>query len=59
MEFRLSANTQGLSDLLENLENMAKAVRIERLEVNYRRSKEHDLHVYLRLGTLFVEGFKE
>ena len=59
VEFQLSANTQGLSDLLEDLEKMEKAVRIEKLSVNYRRSKENDLRVSLRLGTLFVEGHKE
>ncbi len=59
VEFQLSANTQGLSDLLEDLEQMEKAVRIEELSVNYRRSRESDLRVSLRLGTLFVEGLKE
>jgi len=59
VQFQLSANTQGLSDLLENLETMDKAMRIEKLEVSFRRSKEHDLHVSLTLGTLFVEGLGE
>ncbi len=59
VEFQLGANTQGLSDLLEDLEKMEKAVRIEKLSVTYRRSKENDLRVSLRLGTLFVEGHKE
>ncbi len=59
VEFQLGANTQGLSDLLEDLEKMEKAIRIEKLSVNYRRSNENDLRVSLRLGTLFVEGHKE
>ena len=59
IEFQLTASTQGLSDLLEDLEKMEKAVRIEKLSVNYRRSREKDLHVSFRLGTLFVEGHKE
>ena len=41
------------------VEKMEKAVRIEKLSVNYRRSKENDLRVTLNLGTLFVEGHKE
>ena len=59
VEFQLGTNIRGLSDLLEDLENMEQAVRIEKLSVNYRRSKENDLRVSLNLGTLFVEGLKE
>ena len=59
IEFQLDADIQGLSDLLENLENTEKTVRIEKLSVNYRRSKENGLRVTLRLGTLFVEGLRE
>jgi hypothetical protein len=59
VEFQLDANIRGLSDLLEDLEKMKKAVRIEKLSVNYRRGKENDLRVSLNLGTLFVEGLKE
>jgi len=59
VEFQLGANIRGLSDLLEDLEKMEKAVRIEKLSVNYRRSKENDLRVSLNLGTLIVEGLKE
>jgi hypothetical protein len=59
VEFQLGANIRGLSDLLEDLEKMKKAVRIEKLSVNYRRSKGNDLRVSLNLGTLFVEGLKE
>ncbi|SPD73463.1 hypothetical protein PITCH_A190039 [uncultured Desulfobacterium sp.] len=58
VEFQLSATTQGLSDLLEGLENMGQAVRIERLEVNYSRNREYDLSITLQLGVLFVEGIK-
>ena len=59
VEFQLGANIRGLSDLLEILEKMEKAVRIEKLSVNYRHSKENDLRVSLNLGTLIVEGLKE
>jgi len=59
VEFQLGANIRGLSDLLDDLEKMEKAVRIEKLSVNYRRSKENDLRVSLNLGTLIVEGLKE
>jgi hypothetical protein len=59
VQFQLGATTQGLSDLLENLENMEKAIRIEKLSVNYRRSRENDLLVSLNLSTLFVEGLEE
>ncbi len=59
VQFQLGTNTQGLSDLLENLETLGKAVRIEKLGVNYRRSRENDLRVSLHLGTLYVEGHKE
>ncbi len=59
IEFQLEASIQGLSDLLEDLEKIEQAVRIEKLSVNYRRSRENDLRVTLRLGTLFVEGLKE
>jgi len=59
IEFQLEANIQGLSDLLEDLEKIEQAVRIEKLSVNYRHSRENDLRVTLRLGTLFVEGLKE
>lgn len=59
VQFQLGATTQGLSELLEMLEHMEKAVRIEKLGVNYRRSKDYDLRVSLQLGTLFVEGLME
>lgn len=59
IEFQLEASIQGLSDLLEDLEKIERAVRIEKLSVNYRRSRENDLRVTLRLGTLFVEGLGE
>ncbi len=59
VQFQLDATTQGLSDLLEDLENMKKAVRIEKLGVNYTRSRENRLRVSLHLGTLFVEGLRE
>jgi hypothetical protein len=59
VQFQLGATMQGLSDLLENFENMETAVRIEKLGVNYRRSRENDLLVSLDLSTLFVEGLKE
>ena len=49
VQFQLGATIQGLSDLLESLENMEKAVRIEKLGVNYRRSRENDLLVSLDL----------
>jgi len=57
IEFQLRATTQGLSDLLENLEKIEKAIRIEKLGVNFRRGKENDLRISLHLSTLFVEGF--
>ena len=59
VQFQMDATTQGLSDLLESLENMEQAVRIEKLAVDYRRSRESGLYVSLDLGTLFVEGLKE
>ncbi len=59
LEFNMNATTQGLSDLLENLERIEKALRIEKLGVSYRRSKEHDLRISLQLGVLFVEGLKK
>jgi hypothetical protein len=59
VQFQLDTNIRGLSDLLEDLENMELAVRIEDLSVSYRRNKEKDLRVSLNLGTLFVEGLKE
>ena len=59
IEFQLEASIQGLSDLLEDLEEIEQTVKIEKLRVNYRRSRENDLRVTLRLGTLFVEGLKE
>ena len=59
VEFQLDTNIRGLSDLLEDLEKMELAVKIETLSVSYRRGKEKDLRVSLNLGTLFVEGLKE
>ena len=56
VQFQLSTTTQGLSDLLENLEKVEKAFRIEELRTSYKRSKEHGLRVTLHLGALFVEG---
>ena len=58
VQFQLRTTTQGLSDLLENLEKVEKAFRIEKLRVSYRRSKEYGLHVTLHLGALFVQGIE-
>lgn len=57
VRFQLNASTQGFSDLLERLENMEKAIRIESLGVEYRRSREKDLRVSLDLGA--VAGFAQ
>ena len=57
--FQMNATTQGLSDLLENLENMEQAVRIEKLEISYSRNREYDLGITLQLGALFVEGLRK
>ena len=59
VQFQINATIQGLSDLLESLENMGKAITIQKLRVDYRRSREMDLHVSLELGALFMEGLTE
>ncbi len=59
VRFQLNASTQGFSDLLESLETMEQAVRIEGLGVEYRRSREKDLDVSLDLGAVFVEGLQK
>lgn len=58
IEVQIDTNMQGLSDLLEFLETMNKAVRIERLTIAYRRMKETDLLVSLQITTLQMEGIK-
>ncbi len=59
VQFQLNTTTQGLSDLLENLEKVKKAIRIEKLRISYKRGKEHGLRATLHLATLFVEGINE
>ncbi len=54
LQFQLSTDTQGLSDLLAYFDNLEKAIRIDRLTINYRRGKKAALIVNLHLGTLFV-----
>jgi hypothetical protein len=59
VQFQLDLSTQGLSDLLGILEGISKAVRVETLDVSYRRGGENSLHVSLVLGTLFTKGSGE
>lgn len=54
LQFQLNSSTRGLSDLLAYFDDLEKVIRVERLTVNYRRSKEKELMVTLHLGTLFV-----
>ncbi len=58
VEFQMNGSMQGLSDLLESLDRMKQAIRIERLNVDYRRSREKSLRISLELGALFVEGIE-
>ncbi len=56
LQFSLRTYHKGLSDLLKFIEDMKKLVRIERMNLNYRKSKNFKLNVDLRLETLFVDA---
>jgi archaellum component FlaC len=55
IEIQFETQMQGLSDVLEYIESLNKLIRIERLTVNYRRTKQSDLLVSMQIGTLLLE----
>ena len=58
VQSQLNASIQGLSDLLQRIEKMDKAVRLEAMTVTYRKNKEDLLQVSFDLGTLVLEEKK-
>jgi len=55
LEFTVTTNHQGLATLLKYLEELKQLVRIGQMNINYSRSRENNLHINLRLETLFVD----
>ncbi|MBF0573792.1 MAG: hypothetical protein HQK69_08535 [Desulfamplus sp.] len=55
LEFTVTTNHQGLATLLQYIEELKLLVRIGQMNINYSRSKENNLHINLRLETLFVD----
>jgi hypothetical protein len=58
LEFQLSASIESLSEVLQFLETLKGATRIERIVVSYRSRRNEGLHVLLQIGTLFVGELK-
>jgi hypothetical protein len=58
VELQVETGMQGVSDLLEYLENLNKVIRVERFTVSYRRKKDSDLQISLQIATLQMEGIK-
>jgi hypothetical protein len=58
LEFQLSASIEDLSEVLQFVESLKGASRIERLVISYRSRRNESLHVLLRIGTLFVKDLK-
>jgi hypothetical protein len=58
VELRFSTSIQGLSDVLEFVENLDKVVRVDSLNVSHSRVRgkttDQSLTVTMQLGTLFV-----
>jgi archaellum component FlaC len=55
IEIQFETQMQGLSDVLEYMESLNKLIRVERLTVNYRRTKQSDLLVSMQIGTLLLD----
>jgi len=55
IEVQFETNMQGLSDTLEYFESLNRLVRIERLTINYRRTKQSDLLISMQIGILLLE----
>ena len=58
LRFRLDTNMEGLANMLSYLENLDKAVGLQTLNINYRRSKNAAIKVTLELATLYLEPEK-
>jgi len=58
IELQIETGMQGISDLLEYLETLNKVIRIERLTLSYRPTKDTDLQAILQITTLQMEGVK-
>jgi len=58
VQIQLDTTMPGISDILFYLENLKKVVRIERLSINYKRSKDNELNVVLHLGTPLFKDVK-
>lgn len=54
LEFTIQTNHRGLAALLKFLEELPHLVRVGRVNINYRRSRDHQLNMTFRLETLFV-----
>ena len=55
VQIELNATTQGISELLNFLENLDKLIRIEHLSIISTRRGEDNLRVSLGLGTLLLK----
>ena len=58
IELQFETYMQGLSDVLEQIESLNKLIRVEKLTITYRRTKQSDLNVSIQIGTLFPEGIR-
>lgn len=54
LQFSIVASHKGLADLLKYFEDMKQLVRIDKINVHYRKSRDYSLHVNFSLETLFV-----
>jgi len=54
LQFSIKTNNGGIASLLKYIEEMKKLVRIEKLNINYTKSRNYNLHVSFSLETLFV-----
>jgi hypothetical protein len=54
LRFRLDTDMEGLADMLLYLEKLDKAVRLQTLNINHRRSKKAAIKVTVELATLFL-----
>ncbi len=54
LRFRLDTDMEGLAAMLRYLEELDRAVRLQTLNINYRRSKNASIRVTVELATLFL-----
>ncbi|SLM30373.1 hypothetical protein MTBBW1_2200027 [Desulfamplus magnetovallimortis] len=55
LEFTVKTDHKGIATLLKFLEDFRQLVRIGRVSINYRKSREDNLNMTFRVETLFVD----